>query len=140
MAGKHVTRNVKADIIDTEELHADLVKDEKGTLFLSVRFKTEHGWTRDKMMSLDNWDRICLNADEIGAAVYEARQSVEEIKRLEARRALYASTMADVDKARPFIGEAGYHSAVARVKAQYPDLFPVEEPAEETEESEVSGS
>lgn len=137
MAGKHVTRIVKADIIDTDEIHADLVKDDKGVLFLSVRFATEHGWTRDKMMSLDNWDRICVNADEIAAAVYEARQDADEIKRREARKALYESQRNDLGKARPFLGESAYASAEARLKAQYPDLFPVDVKEEDPIEDPV---
>jgi hypothetical protein len=120
----------------TDSELVNLNKDEEGKLYLEVSFKTQHGaWTRPKTQTLENWQRQCESADVILNSIEKAMGKREAIRKMEARRAEAAGLIADLDKVANVLTVDQYHSAYARIQAQYPDIFPVKDAA--TEEVEA---
>jgi hypothetical protein len=132
-------------ILESEDVVVHLNRGEKGEDMLEVAFRTEHGWSRPKVMSLENWQRIAFSADSILAACDKISEVKERARKLAARKAEHEDKVATIEKSRSIFGHEAANMALTRLKAQYPEFYPAEEetPAEtadrETAE-ELSGS
>jgi muconolactone delta-isomerase len=126
---------IKPDFLRTDDIVVHLHKGGKGEMMFSVTCRTEHGWTKEKLMTVANWQRHALLADVILGACDMVADEAESIRVREARKAEYYAALGKLDGVRSLLPETAIDSALARIFAQFPEFAPADavEPVEAEE-------
>lgn len=121
-------RTIDADFVADDMTRIALVEGEKGEIMLEAAFKTEHGWTRPKTMTVDNWERILFNAETLGTAVDKAKLCRQTLGAVKAERDAASKEFEGLNGRRSADPEVYTDEVYARkadaIKAKYPLAFP----------------
>ncbi len=106
------------------------VGDTDGEDYLQIRgVKDAHGKDVQLSMGVRKFESILDNEESIRLAIADYRNVKGKIARLKARKALWVHKLANLDSNRDIMDGPAYNGSLARLKAQFTDLFPVEQEA-----------